>query len=234
MKILKQILKANGKKGVAQGSALSPLLSNIYLSRIDHMFETAVRETARRGYQQIEYCRFADDMVILINGHPALAWLVDKTLKRLRQELGRLRVAINKEKTRIVNLEEGETFNFLGFEYRRVKHKNGIMVLIRPRKKKVQELIEKVRNHISRNRFKAVIDMVRGLNLILRGWTNYFRIGHSSKVFNFIRQWVEKKVRRFVRKSQGRKGFGWKEWDSKVIYEGWGLYNDYRIRYYQT
>jgi hypothetical protein len=198
------------------------------------MFEKAIQETKRNGYQQIEYCRFADDMVILINGHPALQWLADKAQRRLLQELKHLQVNLNEEKTRIADLEKGETFSFLGFDYRLVKHKEGKMVLIRPKKKKVQDLIEKVRNHISRNRFKAVIDMVRGLNPILQGWANYFRIGHSSRVFSFIRQWVEKKVRRFVRKSQGRKGFGWKEWDSKVLYEGWGLYNDYKIRYYQA
>jgi retron-type reverse transcriptase len=61
MKLLKMILKANGKRGVPQGGVISPLLSNIYLNAIDHMFTKAVRETEWKGYQQIEYCRYADD-----------------------------------------------------------------------------------------------------------------------------------------------------------------------------
>ncbi len=61
MRLLKLILKATGKKGIAQGGPLSPLLSNIYLNVIDHMFEKAVKDTEWNGYQQIEYCRYADD-----------------------------------------------------------------------------------------------------------------------------------------------------------------------------
>lgn len=83
MRLLKMMLKANGKKGVPQGGIISPLLSNVYLNGIDHMFVKAITETKNKGYQQIEYCRFADDMVILINGHPALSWLVEKAKRRL-------------------------------------------------------------------------------------------------------------------------------------------------------
>lgn len=233
MKLLKMILKANGKRGVPQGGVISPLLSNIYLNAIDHMFTKAVRETEWKGYQQIEYCRYADDMVILVNGHPALAWLVKKAERRLREELSRLQVKLNLEKTKIVEMEQGETFSFLGFEYRLIQMKKRKMVLIRPKKKKVQDLITKVREHLNSRRNQNVRQMIKELNPILRGWVNYYRIGHSSKDFSFIRQWVERKVRRFVRKSQGRKGYGWKEWSSQVVYEDWGLYNDYRIRYHE-
>lgn len=233
MKLLKMILKANGKRGVPQGGVISPLLSNIYLNAIDHMFTKAVRETEWKGYQQIEYCRYADDMVILVNGHPALAWLVKKAERRLREELSRLQVKLNLEKTKIVEMEQGETFSFLGFEYRLIQMKKRKRVLIRPKKKKVQDLITKVREHLNSRRNQNVRQMIKELNPILRGWVNYYRIGHSSKDFSFIRQWVERKVRRFVRKSQGRKGYGWKEWSSQVVYEDWGLYNDYRIRYHE-
>lgn len=222
------------KKGVPQGGIISPLLSNVYLNGIDHMFVKAITETKNKGYQQIEYCRFADDMVILINGHPALSWLVEKAKRRLVTELGRLQVRLNTEKTKIVDLEQGETFDFLGFEYRLIKMEKRKMILIKPKKKKVQALRDKVREHIKSHNNQNVYQMVKGLNPILRGWVNYYRIGHSSKEFSQIRQWVEQKVRRFVRKSQGRKGYGWKEWSSKVVYEQWGLYNDYQIRYHET
>ena len=233
MRLLKLILKANGKQGVPQGGVISPLLSNIYLNRIDHMFERAIRETRHNGYQQIEFCRFADDMVILVNGHEALSWLLRKALRRLKEELRRLKVNINQDKTKIVDLEKGETFDFLGFTYRLVS-KTKRMVLIRPRRKKVAELMDKVRTLLKSSRDRSLWDVIPKLNMILRGWVNYYRIGHCSKLFSFIREWVEKKVRRFVRKQQGRKGFGWKEWSSQLVYEGWRLYNDYQIRYYQA
>lgn len=234
MKLLKLILKANGKVGVPQGGVISPLLSNIYLNHIDHMFEKAIQETQRNGYQQIEYCRWADDMVILVNGHDALAWLVKKARRRLEEELERLEVKLNLEKTKVVDLEKGETFGFLGFEYRLVKMKERKMVLLRPKKKKVKELMEKVRNQLVQNRDKTVWQVVPGLNAIVRGWVDYYRIGHNARLFSFIRGWVEKKVRRFVRRSQGRRGFGWKAWSSQVVYGTWGLYNDYQIRYYEA
>ena len=142
MKLLKQILKANGKKGVPQGGVISPLLSNIYLNGIDQMFVKAVKETEYKGYRQIEYCRYADDIVILVNGHPALAWLAKKAERRLREKLSRLQVKLNPEKTKIVEMDKGETFSYLGFEYRLIQMKKRKMVLIRPKKKKVQDLIQ--------------------------------------------------------------------------------------------
>ena len=230
---MEKILKATGKKGVPQGGVISPLFSNIYLTQIDKMFERAARETVNRGYQQIDYVRFADDIVVMVNGHPALNWLVEKAMRRLREELAKLKVEMNTEKTKIVDMNAGETFDFLGFTYRKVSQGTPReMVLMTPKKKKVQALVARIRNYIRGCKSIKVGEMVKGLNDIIRGWINYYRVGHSSRIFSKIRNWIEKKVRRFVRKSQGRKGFGWKEWSKEVVYGKWGLYDDYKIKYY--
>lgn len=235
MRLLKQILKASGKKGVPQGGVISPLLSNIYLNGIDHMFERAIKETKRKEYEQLDYCRFADDIVIAVNGHERLQWLVYKAMKRLKEELSKLKVCMNTEKTRIVELEKGDTFGFLGFEYRLIRHSNGKkMVLIRPQKKKVQKLLTEVREHLRKYSFLNVREVVKLLNPKIRGWVNYFRIGHCSKLFSFIRRWIEQKIRRFQAKKQLRRGYRWKEWNNEVVYGKWGLYNDYEIRYYKV
>jgi RNA-directed DNA polymerase len=69
MRLLNQMLKAGGKEGVPQGGVISPLLSNIYLNEVDKMLEKA-NETTREGkYMHLEYARFADDAVILVDGH---------------------------------------------------------------------------------------------------------------------------------------------------------------------
>jgi RNA-directed DNA polymerase len=59
--VLKLVLHASGKKGVAQGGVLSPLLSNLYLTAVDRMLERAKEVTRRGSYTYLEYARFADD-----------------------------------------------------------------------------------------------------------------------------------------------------------------------------
>ena len=118
MHLLKIMLKASGKKGVPQGGVISPLLSNLYLNEVDKMLERA-REVTRNGkYTYVEYARFADDMVVLINAHQRHDWLIGAVTKRLREEFAKLQVEINDEKSRIVDLERGESFGFLGFDFR--------------------------------------------------------------------------------------------------------------------
>ena len=76
MRLLKIMLKAGGKQGVPQGGVISPLLSNIYLTEVDKMLERA-KEAMRKGkYTYVEYARFADDLVILIDAYRRHGWLM--------------------------------------------------------------------------------------------------------------------------------------------------------------
>src|SRR5208283_5260914 len=120
MHLLKMILKATGKKGVPQGGVISPLLSNLYLNEVDRMLERAVDTTRRGKSTNVQYARFADDLVILIDAERRSDWLVKAIDRRLREEFAKLRVEINEDKSRMVDLKKGESFTFLGFEYRRV------------------------------------------------------------------------------------------------------------------
>src|SRR5450432_3953280 len=120
MHLLKMMLKVTGEKGVPQGGVISPLLSNLYLTEVDRMLEKAIATTRRGKYTYVQYARFADDMVILIDAHPRHDWLMRAVDKRLREELAKLRVEINEDKSRMVDLKRKDGgFTFLGFEYRR-------------------------------------------------------------------------------------------------------------------
>src|SRR5450432_1592405 len=121
MHLLKMMLAATGKKGVPQGGVISPLLSNVYLTEVDRMLEKAIETTRNGKYTYVQYARFADDLVILIDSNPRHNWLVKAVGKRLREEVAKLQVEINEEKSRIVDLAKGESFTFLGFEYRRIR-----------------------------------------------------------------------------------------------------------------
>jgi RNA-directed DNA polymerase len=231
MHLLKMILEATGKKGVPQGGVISPLLSNLYLNEVDRMLEKAVDTTRRGKSTSVQYARFADDMVILIDAERRSDWLVKAIDRRLREEFAKLRVEINEDKSRMVDLKKGESFTFLGFEYRRILSFNQKWrPYYAPKLKKRTALYAKLREVFRQHVSWPVEIVIEKINPILRGWVNYFRIGHSSSCFSKIKQWVEKKVRQHLMRARGRKGFGWKRWSSKWLYDRLGLFNDYQLR----
>jgi RNA-directed DNA polymerase len=230
MRLLKLILKSTGRKGVPQGGVISPVLSNVYLNEVDKMLEKAIVTTQRGGYTQMQYARFADDLVILISSHPNQDWVVRAMEKRLREELAKLKVEINEEKTRMVNLSKGESFGFLGFEFRLVRSRNGKWrAHFVPKLKKRTALLRKLKAIFQRFVSQPVSRVIEEINPILRGWVTYFAIGHSTRCFSYIKQWVEKKIRRHLMRARGRKGFGWKRWSTKWLYDKLGIFNGYRV-----
>jgi len=230
MHLLKMILKATGKKGVPQGGVISPVLSNVYLTEVDRMLEKAIATTRYGKYTAVQYARFADDVVILIDFHPRHDWLVKTVNRRLREELAKLCVEINEDKSRIADLAKEGSFTFLGFEYRRIRSRNRIWrPYYAPKLKKRTALFAKLRGVFRRNGSQPVGKVIEEINPILRGWVNYFRVGHSNRCFSMIKHWVEKKVRRHLMGSRGRGGMGWKRWSREWIYGTLGLFNDYRV-----
>ena len=233
MWLLKLILKAYSKKGIPQGGVISPLLANIYLNEVDKMLEKAKEVTKNGKYTNIEYARYADDLVICVNGY--YSWLTKAVYKRLIQELTKLKVRINSDKTKVVDLTKKDTFSFLGFVYRRVKTRKGKWaVAIIPEIKARTALLRKLKEIFARFVSQPVSRVIYLINPILRGWVNYFRIGHSSKCFGYVKGWVEKKIRRHLQRARKRHGFGWNRWSSAWLYNILGLYNDYKIRYFHA
>jgi RNA-directed DNA polymerase len=232
--LLKLLLEASGKQGVPQGGVISPLLSNLYLNEVDKMLERAKAVARYERWTAVEYARFADDLVILVDSHPRQQWLRQAVEKRLREELAKLQVEVNEDKSRKVDLQQGESFGFLGFEFRRVRTPRGRwMPLLLPKGKKRTALLDKLKEIFRVSRSQPVGGVIEKINPILRGWVKYFAIGHSSRCFSYIRDWVEKKIRRHLARACQRRGFGWKRWGREWLYKTLELFSEYRVSYGQ-
>jgi len=230
--LVKLMLKASGKRGVPQGGVISPLLSNIYLTEVDAMLERAKAVTANGPHTYVEYARYADDLVILVNNDRRQDWLLEAVPRRLREELAKLDVRLNEEKSRTVDLSRGESFGFLGFDFRRIRSLRGRWrPQYTPKQKKRTALLQELKEVFRRSRSHPVEALIAAINPKLRGWVNYFRIGHASRCLAFVRQWVERKVRRHLMRARNRRGFGWKRWSTAWLYDTLGLFADYRVRY---
>jgi RNA-directed DNA polymerase len=166
-----------------------------------------VKISVHRILLQLSSTRFADDMVILIDAERRSDWLVKAIVKRQREQFAKLRVAINEDKSRMVDLKKGERFTFPGCEYRRIlgfrqKGRPYYAPKLKKRTAPYEKLREVFRQHVS----WPIEVVIAKINPILRGWVNYFRIGHSSSCFSKVKQWVEMEVRKHLIRARGRNG----------------------------
>jgi RNA-directed DNA polymerase len=222
--LIKWFLKGAGKRGIPQGSPLSPLFANLVLNDLDHALD--------RGREVITYVRYLDDMVVLAPDDPKGRLWSDRALARIRTEAEAIGVRINEEKTRVLTVtSEGSSFAFLGFSFRWTRNRlsGKRFALMVPHPKKVIAVRRRISEVLHHNRHLCVQDAVKLVNPVLCGWTNYFRAGHSSNTMNSVGWFAERRVRRFAARQRGRRGFGWKRWSKDVIYRRWGLYNNYRV-----
>lgn len=232
MQLLKMIMRASGKKGVPQGGSLSPLLSNVYLNEVDKMLEKAKATTGNEKYKEIEYVRFADDLSILVSYHPSSDWIWEGINRRVREELAKLKVEINEDKTRQVNLNKGESFGFAGFKFRKCKTRKGKWgAWLEPKKEALLKLKGKIKDVFKRYRSKPLTRVKDILNPIIRGWVIYFKIGNSTAAFSNIKWWLGMKLRRHIRRSKGQMGYGWKEWSTRGLFAVYNIYNDFKVSY---
>jgi RNA-directed DNA polymerase len=166
------------------------------------------------------------------DGYHRHAWLLGAVERRLREELAKLDLRLNEAKSRIVDLCQGESFGFLGFDVRRVRSLRGVWrPQYTPKLKQRTALLRKLKEVFRRFHSQPAGRVIAVINPILRGWVNYFRVGHASRCFTYVRAWVEKKVRRHLMGARHRRGFGWKRWSKAWVYEELGLFQEYRVQY---
>lgn len=212
-------------RGTPQGGVISPLLANIYLNPLDRAFERSRMSTMKAG--SIHLVRYADDMIILAHRD------LDKGIELLEHYLERLGLRLNQEKTRRLDLKVDKKVEFLGFEFHRVTNKKtqNRLILVSPSPGSQKKCREKIRKLINHNLPVRVKDQIGDVNLFLAGWTNYFRLGNSSKALNALNQYVNKRVRRVIQRRKGRSGYGWGRVSSEDIYGRLGLFYNYKVQW---
>ena len=187
--------------GAPQGGVISPLLSNIYL----HAFDRAWTEHGTG-----DLVRYADDFVVLCRS----AEQAEQAQQRARALLGNLGLALHPDKTRVVDLREGnEGFDFLGCHLRarmsgRLWEQKRIVryYLHRwPSLRSMKRAREKIKTLTSRRRVGMQLqDVIGALNLFLRGWGNYFRTGNAAHKFVQLDRHVVWRLKRLLIKQRGR------------------------------
>jgi RNA-directed DNA polymerase len=233
MHLVKLIIKAGGKIGVQQGSPFSPLAANIYLNELDWSFDAIRQKTAEGRYEAVNYHRFVDDIVITVSGHHTKRGWAERALLRLEEQLMRIGVGLNREKTKVVNTLKGETFSYLGFDLRRKqkRDKEEHFILITPKKKARKSIKARVREIIKTGGATPVVKLVAQINAVISGWVNYFRVGNSSRAFSEVRDYVEMKLRTLLtrRKRRRKTSVGWRRWSNEYLYGVLGLFWDWKI-----
>lgn len=196
------------RKGVPQGSPISPLYSNIYLNLLDQVWH-------KRGYPKTlgaTLHRYADDAILVCRqrAEPAL-----QAFEAIAQRMG---LELNREKTRITKVTDG--FNFIGFHFvkRRSPNSGKRAIYLFPSQEGQRRLRRRIKSFTKRRAPLAPQEFIGQINQAVRGWANYYRHTNASQAFRAMQRFINIRLRRYLTfRSKGR-GFGWKRFPNKALY----------------
>ena len=173
------------EKGIPQGAVVSPLLANIYLHPLDKLI-------TGDGHEMV---RYADDFVILCKTEEEARQVLEKVQKWVQAN----GLMLHPDKTHIGNcMEPGQGFEFLGYRF-----ESGNRYV---RKKSLKKLRDSIRAKTRRSQGKGIGRVIEDLNLILKGWYEYFKHAHRRtfrKVDGFARRRLRSILRKFNKRSKG-------------------------------
>jgi RNA-directed DNA polymerase len=203
-RILKQWLKAGfvynkewfpSESGAAQGGSASPTIANLALDGIEPLIKSLARKDNKANF-----IRYADDFIITGNSKEFLEDTIKPALKNFLAIRG---LTLSDEKTHITHIEEG--FDFLGFNVRKYKGK----LLIKPSKKNIKAILEKVRETIKSRKGIAAGELIRTLNPIIKGWANYHQHAVAKQTFSYVDHQIFNSIWQWCCRRHPNKGHLW-------------------------
>jgi RNA-directed DNA polymerase len=205
--------------GTPQGGIISPLLANVALDGIENHLHDKLRE---KGYKvrelrlgQIRVVRYADDFVVM---HENKKVIEDSKLI-IAEWLKNRGLELSEEKTKIVHSTEG--FDFLGFNCRHYEtittnyrtrnfaNKQGFKLLIKPSKKSIVTHSNKIKEVLRQMKAATQEEIIWKLNPIIKGWTNYYRVGVSAATFSRLDHLMWEKLWSWAKRRHSTKGSRW-------------------------
>jgi RNA-directed DNA polymerase len=212
LKLVRQWLKAGVleegivhkvEAGVPQGGVISPLLSNIYLDTLDSCMESEVAMGT--------LVRYADDFVVVSKTREQC----ERAKEKVQSIFEGLKLELHPEKTRMIELTDGkEGFDFLGCHLR--KRVSGAILQRYGRRcyylhrwpsqrsrKRLHTRIKELTD-AAKNAGRDIVEVIKTINPVLRGWGNYFRTGNATQKFITMDAYVWRRLRRIKVRKYGR------------------------------
>jgi RNA-directed DNA polymerase len=202
-------------RGTPQGAPISPLLANLYMRR----FLLGWKQGGWEGKLKARIVNYADDFVILCRGKAESARAV------MEKMMEKLKLTVNPKKTRICKVPE-ESFDFLGYTMGQCYRKRTGQTYLgtKPSKKRVVRICEKITQMTQRQEcWKETEDLVGELNLVAKGWANYFCLGSVSQAYRNVDNHLRTRLRQWLCDKHKVQGRGWKRFNDEHLYQKLGL-----------